>query len=100
MSANSAIEEENKIFYKELDRSIWNYFKDRLPDSNLNVNKSELAAILDRNAVKPELINRLITILHQCETSVYTNAEMNASKSDVFENATEILNSMDKSLES
>jgi hypothetical protein len=98
MPVSSALNKENKIFYKELNRSIWNYFQDRLPGSRRNMNKSELAVILDRKAVKPELINGLITIIHQCETGVYTNAEMNANKLELFENVKAILTSIDKAL--
>jgi hypothetical protein len=98
MPVSSALNKENKIFYKELNRSIWNYFQDRLPGSRTNMNKSELAVILDRNDVKPELINGLITIIHQCETGAYANAEMNVNKSELFENVTTILNSIDRTL--
>jgi hypothetical protein len=98
MPVSSALNKENKIFYKELDRSIWNYFHDRLPGSRTNMNKSELAVILERNDVKPELINGLMTIIHQCETGAYANAEMNVNKSELFENVTTILNSIDGTL--
>jgi len=98
--ANSAINKENKIFYNELTRSIWNYFQDRLPDSNINMNKSDLAAILDLKAVKPELINKLMIVIHQCETGVYTNAEMNIDRSELFKNTSAILLSIDRTLAS
>jgi len=98
MPVGSALNKEDKIFYKELNRSIWNYFQDRLPGSGRNVNKSELAAILDRKGVKPELINKLMTIIYQCETGTYTNAEMNVDKSELVENMKVILTSIDKTL--
>lgn len=98
MPVSSALTKENKFFYRELNRSIWNYFQERLPDSRMNINKSELAIVLDRKAVKPELINSLMTIIHQCETGVYTSAEMNVNKSELFESVTAILTSMDKTL--
>jgi hypothetical protein len=96
--ASSVLNKENKVFYQELNRSIWNYFQDRLSDSRINMNKSELAAILDRKAVQPEFINGLITVIHQCETGVYTNAEMNVNKSELFENVKAILTSIDKAI--
>jgi len=96
--ANSALNKENKIFYNELTRSIWNYLQDRLPGSNLNMNKSDLAAILDLKAVKPELINKLMIVIRQCETGVYTNAEMNIDRSELLENTSTILASIDRTL--
>ena len=96
--ATLSLNKENRIFYRELDRSIWNYFRDRLPDSNINLSKQALAAILDKKGVKMEFINKLITIIHQCETGVYANAEMNVNKPELLENATAILASIDKTI--
>ena len=98
MPVSSALNKENKIFYKELSRSIWNYFQDRLPGFRMNINKSELAIILDRKAVKPDLINGLMAIIQQCETGAYANAEMNVNKSELLENVTTILALIDKTL--
>ena len=93
--ASSALNEENKIFYGELDRSIWSYFKIRFQDSNINMTKLDLAAFLHRKAIRPEVINRLMAVIHQCETGIYTNAEMNVNKLEVFENTTEVLTAID-----
>ena len=98
MTVSTAANKENEIFYKELGRSIWNYFRERLPGSRINMNKSELAVILDRKAVKPDLINGLMAIIQQCETGAYANAEMNVNKSELFENVKAILASIDKIL--
>jgi hypothetical protein len=62
------------------------------------MDKSELAVILDRKDLKPELINGLMTIIHQCETGAYANAKMDVNKSELFEKVTSILNSMDRTL--
>jgi hypothetical protein len=62
------------------------------------MSKSDLAAILNRKAVKPELVNKLTAIIHQCEAGVYANAEMNVNKSELLEKAIAILNSIDKDL--
>ncbi len=97
MPASQALDRENKIFYRELTRSIWDYFQDRFPDSNINMNKPDLASFLNRKAVKPELINKLMMILHQCETGVYTNAEMNSSKPELLQQSKQTLESIDNS---
>jgi len=97
MPVSSALNEENKIFYRELNRSIWNYFQDRFPDFNINMNKSDLAAILNRKAVKPELISKLMAVIHQCETGVYTNAQMNVNKSELLQQSKQILESIENS---
>jgi hypothetical protein len=66
----------------------------------MKMTKSDVATLLNRKAVKPELINELITIIHQCETGVYTNAEMNVNKSELLENATVILTLIDRNIAS
>ncbi len=98
LPVGSVLNKENKIFCKQLVRSIWDYFQERLPDSNIDMSKLDLAAILNRKAVKPEIIGRLMTIIHQCETGVYTNAEMDLNKSEMLENTTAILKSIDRIL--
>jgi hypothetical protein len=60
------------------------------------MNKPELVAILDRKAVKPQLITRLMTIIYQCDTGIYAKAEMNVAKSELLEDAAEVLTSIDK----
>jgi hypothetical protein len=95
--ARSALNNENKIFFRELDRAVWNYFQDRFPDTNVNMNRSELAAFLNRKGVKPELISRLIKIIHQCETGVYTNAEMSIDKPELLQQTQQTLKAIDNS---
>jgi hypothetical protein len=97
MPVSSVLNKENKVFYRELDRSIWNYFQDRLPGSQVNMNKFDLAASLNRRAVKPELISKLMTIIHQCETGIYANAESNVNKSELLQQTKQILESIEKS---
>jgi len=98
LPVSSALDKDNRTFYRELDRSIRSYFKERFPDLNLNLSKSDLAAALSRKAVRPELVNKLTAIIHQCETGVYANAEMSLNKSELLENAIVVLNSIDKDL--
>ncbi len=98
LPASSSLDKDNRVFYRELDRSIWNYFKDRFPDSNISMSKSDLAAILNRKAVKPELVSKLMAIIHQCETGIYANAEISVNKSELLEKTKAILSSIDKDL--
>ena len=97
MPVGSTLNKENKVFFKELERAVCNYFEDRIPAFRANMSKSELATILDRKGVKPELINRLMTFLHQCEAAVYTNAEMNVNKPELLQQCQQILESIENS---
>jgi hypothetical protein len=95
-SAKSALDKQDKIFYEELHYAIWNYLKNRLPSSIMRMNKSDLIALLRQKTIDPELSEKLILIIHQCETGTYANAEMNWSKTELLENTRQILRSMDK----
>ena len=97
-AVSSALNKQDKIFFRELDRAVWNYFRDRLPDFRSNMGKSELAAVLDRKGVKPELISKLVTIIHQCETGIYANVDTDINKAELFENLKSILASVDKAI--
>lgn len=97
-SAKSSLNKQDKAFYEELHYAIWNYLKNRLPDSMIKLNKPDLITLLQQKAINKELSNNLMTIIHQCETGTYANAEMNWSKTELLENARHIFRSMDKVL--
>lgn len=93
--ARIALNEKDKIFYEELDRSIWNYFTHRLPQSNSGMIKRELSNILISKGVEPDLANKLVEIIHYCETCIYTNAAMDFNKTELLENTNKILSAID-----
>ncbi len=98
MPASFSLDNENKIFYKELNHAIWDYFNHRLGFSGTQMNKNALESILIAKGAKSGLIDKLIEIIHQCETGIYTNAEINLNKPELLKDTQQILKTIDDSL--
>jgi hypothetical protein len=98
MATWSALDSEDQVFYKELDLAIWNYFKHRLRLSGSQMNKVALKNILITKKIRQDLVGKLVEIIHQCETGMYTNAEMNLNKKDALKTTEQIIRTIEDSL--
>ena len=96
--AKKALTEKDKTFYEELDRGIWNYFADRFKKQGTPMIKRELANILASKNIEHGKINRLIEIIHQCETKIYTNAAIAIDKKEIFDSTQRLLMGIEDSL--
>jgi hypothetical protein len=94
----SLVIDNDKIFYAELKLAIWNYFHNRLPYSDTQINKTQLTNTLAQKGVEQRLVNTLIEVIHQCEAGAYTNAEMNLKKTELFQTARQTLKDIEASL--
>ena len=43
-------------------------------------------------------IEELVNLIHQCEVGLYTNAEIDVNKNEIFENAKRILRDIDANI--
>jgi hypothetical protein len=91
LPAKSALSGPDKIFYEELDRSIWNYFDARLDNFRDQRIKKQLINILISKGVQPAMADKLVEVINACETGIYTNAQMDLDKRKLFEDAQQIL---------
>jgi hypothetical protein len=98
LPAKSSIESEDKIFYETLDRCIWNFFNDRLTVSGTPMIKRELSNILMIKRVDQDVVNKLLRIIHQCETSIYSSVRMNFNRPELLDSAQQVLMAIDTSL--
>ncbi|HEV8285401.1 MAG TPA: BatD family protein [Chitinophagaceae bacterium] len=98
MPAQLALSSENNFFYKELNQQMWNYFYDRFQLSGIQMNKNVLQTVLITKGIESNLVERLIDIIRQCEAGIYTKAEINLDKMKLFQNAQQILTTIENSL--
>ena len=89
--AESAPGNDDKIFYTELNHAAWNYFNQRLQLSGSQTNKTDLAKILIEKGIQRGKVDELINLIHQCETGMYTKAEMGVSKKELLYNTKQIM---------
>ena len=98
MPAKSILNGDDKVFFETLGRCIWTYFNDRLSNFKVPMIKKELSNILISKGIDHELANRPLEIIHQCETSIYSNAKMDFNKSELLKNTEEVLMAIERSL--
>ncbi len=86
-----------KSFYDALTRSISQFLHERFDTPAGIMTKKDLSSVLERHSVNPHLSSRLIDLLHQCETSVYTSIELPPDRERLLNDAKEILAAIDAS---
>jgi len=59
-------------FYRVLQRATWDFFRQHFDFAGSSINKHSLAAKLDERNVDPQLNARIMNVLQQCETGIYT----------------------------
>jgi hypothetical protein len=85
------INNDGKIFYNELNHAIWNYFNQCFQLSGSEMNKTALAKILIVKGINPGKTDELVRIIHQCESGIYTNAEIDLNRKELLRNTKQIL---------
>lgn len=78
---------DDKSFYTELDKSIWNYLGHIMNISGSEMNRNTLVSIMKEKKFGENLINDLTTILDQCEMGIYAEALIADNKQQLFDKA-------------
>jgi hypothetical protein len=78
-------------FYKLLQKSIWEHLNNKLQLSGTRMNKDELYRMMSEKGMDRELFNSLSDILQQCETAMFTNAELETDKEELLNSTRALL---------
>jgi hypothetical protein len=71
-------------FYRLLQKSIWEYLNNKWQLSGTRMNKDELYRAMNEKGMDRELYNGLLDILRQCETAMFTKAELGIDKEELL----------------
>jgi len=96
--AELVIHDDGKLFYAELHHSIWNFLSQKLNLLGSQLNKTDLSKNLVARGMDSSKIEELVNLIHQCEVGLYTNAEIDVNKNEIFENAKRILRDIDANI--
>lgn len=67
-------------FYRVLQRAIWDFFRQHFDFAGSGMNKDSLAAKLEERKIDPLLKARIMNVLQQCETGIYTGIMQDESR--------------------
>ena len=81
----------DKGFYTELNRSIWNYLGMKFSISGSHMNKQLLVSKLNNAGVKKETISAVLSVLEQCEMATYTDVSFENDASALLEKSEGLL---------
>ncbi len=85
--ARIMMQADDKSFYTELDKSIWNYLGHLLNISGSEMSRNTLVATMKEKQIEENLINDLTGILNQCEMGIYAGALIADNKQKLFDKA-------------
>ena len=84
-------EADDKTFYNILRNCIWNFFTVQFDLTGSKMNKSALSIVMKQKGVTKESEKKLLEILDQCETGIFTNVESAGEKKKLLEETKKIL---------
>ena len=89
---------DNNNFYKELHNATWEYFRQKIKVSGSTMNKLSLIQHLKQEGIADEIVIKLIEIMGQCETVMYTDSIPLYSKKELFADTKTVLRYIDSHL--
>jgi len=89
---------DDKRFYQELNKSIWEYFRQKTVISGSGTSKPALVEFLKSSGVESTVIIDLISVLQDCETSMYTDTIPDEPKAGLFNKTRSILKTVEERL--
>lgn len=89
--AHTFCEADDKTFYSVLRICIWYFFTEHFGLTGSKMNKTGLAELMQMKAVDAVSQKKILQILDQCETGIYTNVEGDGDKKNLLEETKEVL---------
>lgn len=85
----------NDKFYEEMLRAVWGYLSDKLAIPVSQLSRDNISAELTSYGASQELCDRFITVLDECEMARYAPAASAEKLHNVYQEATESINSLE-----
>lgn len=82
-------------FYEELLKALWGYLSDKLSLPASQLSRDNIAAILKEYGTSSELIDKLMSVIDECEMSRYTPQLSSEQAETVFNQASTVINDME-----
>src|SRR5260221_2223360 len=89
---------DDKSFYTSLHQAVWKFFIHAFHLSGSEMNKRNLSIRLKENKIDSALIEATQHILQQCETGMFTNANLMDDKNSLLQKTKETLEGISESL--
>jgi hypothetical protein len=86
---------ESNIFFRELHGATWNFLHQRFGFSGSEMNKQLVQSRMNDAGIDDNTIQQLLTVLSQCETGIFTNADLGDDKEALMQRIKTVLEKID-----
>ena len=90
------LESNPEQFYAEMLKALWGYLSDKLSIPLSDLSRSSIENQLLERSVSQETVNETISVLDRCEMARYAPSVGSEGLSSVYEQATSVINSLEK----
>lgn len=85
-------------FYDEVFRALWGYLSNKLSIPVANLNKEVVAEVFERRKVSPELAQRFIGALNDCEYARFAPGQPATRMDETYQQAIDTIVVLEKEL--
>jgi hypothetical protein len=85
-------------FFDEISRALWGYLSDKLSIPTAELTKDKASDALARKNIKPELSEKYLYIIEQCEFARYAPADMVQNMNEIYEEAAKAITELEGGL--
>ena len=89
--ATTFSEADDMTFYTALRNCIWSFFSEHYSLMGSNVNKNSVMDIMKRKGVSQQDQERILDLLHRCETGVFTRADNSTDRKALLKETRDLL---------
>lgn len=86
---------EEANFYDATLKAVWGYLGDKLRIPASSLSRDNIAQELQKYGASEDLTNKIINLLDQCEMARYSPADMRPGLTDIYNEASDIINDME-----
>jgi hypothetical protein len=90
-NAQMLVPAEDNSFYRVLQRSTWDFFRQHFDFAGSDMRKETLAAKLRERKINPGLIERIMQVLQECETGIYTGLVQQENREQLLQDTKQAL---------
>ncbi|MBQ7210841.1 MAG: protein BatD [Paludibacteraceae bacterium] len=85
-------EQNEKGFYEEIERALWNYLSDKLSIPTAELTKDNISQLLLERGIDQNTIDELNTLLRNAEFARYAPSQNNTTMQQMYEQTAELIN--------
>lgn len=91
-------EKKQSEFYEEVSQAIWGYLSDKFSIPLASLSVDTVSETLTRKEVKPEIIEKFIEIINNCEFARFAPGESHSNMEQIYNEAMNVISQMESDL--